>query len=176
MERSVLAPPNSGRPTRSCSEDAVIGRTWRESRAVVLLGTVCTVAGGLLAAVSRPLDIGLGPWASAFLVLVGGMAPIGLMVGQSLLATAPVPSHLRRGEFASWYAGVAATLAGAFVGGPVLTTLGAVLLAVALALFLAGTRSHDRRRRFWWGMYRALIVVVLAGAPIGAVLAWVRQG
>ncbi len=171
-----MAPASSGRPTRSCSDDAVIGRTWRESRAVVLVGTVCTVAGGLLAAVSRPLDIGLGPWASAFLVLVGGMAPIGLMVGQSLLATAPVPARLRRGEITSWYAGVAATLVGSFVAGPAVTTLGAVLLAVALALFLAGTRSQGRERRFWRGIYRALVVVVLAGAPIGAVLAWVRHG
>ncbi len=141
----------------------------------MVAGTTCTIAGGLLAAASRPLDIGLGPWASAFLVLVGGMAPIGLMVGQSLLAASPVSARLRRGELAFWYAGVAATLVGSFVGGPAVTTLGAVLLAVALALFLAGTRSQDQERRLWRGMYRALVVVVLAGAPIGSVLAWVRH-
>ena len=47
---------------------------WSVVGPFVLVGSVCIVAGGLVAAVSRPSGFELGSWLAAYLVLVGGVA------------------------------------------------------------------------------------------------------
>jgi hypothetical protein len=149
---------------------------WPAMRPFVLVGTASVVAGGLVAAVTRPLDLELGSWLAAFLVLVGGVAQIALGAGQAWLAGG-LPSNRRLvGEAIAWNAGLAATIAGSLLGLPVLTSAGGVATAIALVLFLNGTRMWGSGPRWVAVSYRTVLVVVLVSTPVGLVLAWMRNG
>jgi hypothetical protein len=133
------------------------------------------VAGGLVAAVARPLDLELGSWLAAFLVLVGGVAQIALGAGQAWLCDERPPRRQRDREAVGWNVGVAATVAGSLAAVPVLTSVGGVTMAVALVLFLHGTRASDSGPRWALVSYRAVLVVVLVSTPVGLALAWARH-
>ena len=151
------------------------------ARPFVVVGAVAVVAGGAVAAVTRPTGFELGPWLAAFLVLVGGVAQIALGAGQAWVADRVPASATVRSELAVWNVGLAATMAGSLLPAPLLTALGAVAVLIALALFLSATRPHldaaaavaPRWARI---LYPLGIVVVLISTPIGLVLSWTRHG
>ena len=87
---SVEAAPAGPEPAAPPLAEVVAAR-WSTIMPFVVVGTTCTIAGGLVTAVSRPTDFGHGPWLAAYLVLVGGVGQIGLGAGQALL-TGGVPS------------------------------------------------------------------------------------
>ena len=69
---------------------------WPAMRAFVVLGAVAIVAGGLIAAVTRPSGFAEGPWLAAYLVLVGGvaltsLAPRRAAARKPLVREVPVP-------------------------------------------------------------------------------------
>jgi hypothetical protein len=161
-------------PAVTTAEPELLAR-WRDAQVFVVVGVTWTTVGGLAAAVTRPLGWELGSWTAAFLVLVGGMAQVGLGVGQAWMGEVHPPARLRTTELVAWNAGVVLTVAGTFAGQPPVTSLGGVALAVALGSFLVATRERSARARGWQVAYRALVAVVLISIPIGLALSWLRH-
>jgi hypothetical protein len=145
-------------------------------RPFIVIGVASVVVGGLVAAVTRPLDLELGSWLAAFLVLVGGVAQIALGAGQGWLSGDRPPMRHIAGEVIAWNLGLAATITGSLVALPAVTSAGGVATAVALVLFLYGTRASASEPRWAVVAYRAILIIVLVSTPIGLVLAWVRHG
>ena len=155
--------------------------SWRPSLPAFVVGAVCVVAGGLVAAVTGPLALVHGSWAAAYLVLVAGVAQIALAGGQALLARHPVSRRLMLMEFAGWNLGNAAVIAGTLWGAELLVNFGGALLVVALGALLVATRSgsgqvdavaHGRRMALL--AVRALVALLLVSIPVGLWLAHVR--
>ncbi|MEO5743625.1 MAG: hypothetical protein ABIQ53_03415 [Terracoccus sp.] len=168
-------PPDAAPP-------ASAGRaSWWPYLAAFVVGAVCVVAGGLVAAVTGPLALVHGSWAAAYLVLVAGVAQIALAGGQSLLARHPVSHRLLLVEFAGWNLGNAAVIAGTLWGAALLVNLGGALLVVALGALLVATRSGPggvdevaRGQRVALLSVRALVALLLISIPVGLSLAHVR--
>ena len=154
--------------------DEMIDR-WPSVRPFLLIGSLCTMAGGLVAAVTRPTGFVLGSWTAAFLVLVGGVAQIALGAGQGWLAYRPPPIRRVRAEVALWNLGVGATIVGTLTGTPIVTTAAGCALVVALGLFIATTKAPNSTRRLGRVAFRAVASVVLVSIPIGLGLAWSRH-
>lgn len=114
-------------------------------RAAVLpfaaFGVACVIAGGLVAAVTAPAPTEHASWSAAYLVLVAGVAQIGLGAGQALLAAGAPSGRLLAAEFAAFNAGNAAVIAGTVLRVPPVVDAGGVLLVVSLALLLHAVRG-----------------------------------
>lgn len=149
---------------------------WAAVGLFVMIGSVCIVVGGLVAAVTRPTGFELGSWLAAYLVLVGGVAQIALGGGQAWLADDPPAPVAIRAEVAAWNAGVVATAVGTLTGAPIVTTFGGVASVVALVLFLAGVRRAGSAPSWARVLYRAVAAIVLISTPVGLALAWARHG
>lgn len=154
--------------------DDLIAR-WPAARPFVVVGSVCTIAGGLVAAVTRPTGFEPGSWLAAYLVLVGGVAQIALGVGQAWLAGEPPRQAEVRAEVVTWNLAVASTVAGTLVPAPILTTLGGIATVVALGRFLAGVRTVGVASRTARTLYRGFAAIVLVSTPVGLALAWIRH-
>jgi len=142
----------------------------------LVIGSSSIVAGGLVAAVTRPTGFDLGPWVAAFLVLVVGVAQIALGAGQAWLADQrPRPVTTRR-ELIAWNLGILATLVGSLQGAPVVTSAGGLVTVVALAWFLGPVWASTSGPRWARLVYRAGVAVLLVSAPIGVLLAWTGSG
>jgi hypothetical protein len=149
---------------------------WPAVRPFLLVGAACIVAGGIVAAVTRPTGFGEGSWLAAYLVLVTGVAQIALGAGQAWLSAGVPTRRLALRELVAWNAGVAAVIAGTLIGAPLLTTLGGLASLVALALFLGGVRRTGVVPAWAALGYRGVAVIVLVSIPVGLVLAWLRHG
>lgn len=136
------------------------------------VGTASIVAGGLVAAVTRPTHFELGPWVAAFLVLVVGVAQIALGAGQAWLADRQPSSAVIGIELLTWNVGAAGTLVGQLIEVPILTTTGAVATIVAVAFFLQATNTSKSGPRRALRTYRAVAAIILVSTPIGVFLAW----
>ena len=158
----------------SLSEE--LAQRWPAVRPFAVAGSVCIVAGGLVAAVTRPTDFDAGSWVAAYLVLVGGVAQIALGAGQGWLARVPPGGSAVRGEAVTWNLAVILTIWGTLAELPALTTGGAVLSTASLALFLAGTRATRPTAPLVRAAYRGVVAIILVSAPVGVALAWIRHG
>lgn len=152
----------------------------------LVVGGIGIIGGGLVAAVADPLHLTRGAWAVAYLVLVVGVAQIGLGVLQERLAARPVSARLRTGQLVTWNVGNAAVLGGTLAAAPFVVDAGGLLLVVALALFLVSQRavgpgnsgpaplpSHGRSRghRSAVWVFRGLVILLLVSIPVGLILA-----
>jgi hypothetical protein len=155
--------------------DRVVAR-WPGVRPFVVVGFLSTIVGGVTAAVTRPTGFELGSWLAAFLVLVGGVAQIALGIGQAWLSDQPPSPASLRAEVITWNVGMAATIAGSLLAAPAVTTLGGVVFAVALCVFLRSVPRSGASPRWARLLYRWLVAVVLLSTPVGLVLAWIRHG
>lgn len=174
LRTDPLTTPSEGRDERAAMVDEMIAR-WPSVRPFLLIGSLCTIAGGLVAAVTRPTGFVLGSWTAAFLVLVGGVAQIALGAGQGWLAYQPPPIRRVRVEVAFWNLGVGATIVGTLTGTPIVTTAAGCALVVALGLFIATTKAPNSTRRSGRVVFRAVAGIVLVSIPIGLGLAWSRH-
>ena len=147
---------------------------WSAASPFVAIGTACVVAGGLVAAAVATAPSELGSWAAAYLVLVGGVAQVGLGAGPALLAPRPPGRRAVAAELAAWNAGNVAVLAGTLLGAAWLADAGGAALVVALALALAGVRGAVRQPSWPLHLYQALIALVLASIPVGLMIAAVH--
>ncbi|MGH8918722.1 MAG: hypothetical protein ACRDZY_11725 [Acidimicrobiales bacterium] len=140
--------------------------------AFVGLGTLCVIAGGLVAAANGLAPSAHGSWAAAYLVLVAGVAQVALGAGQRFLgAQSLAPWASVGGELGSWNLGNAAVITGTLLGLQTLTYAGSGLLVVALGLFALTTR-HSRPPRPWFlAAYRAVVAALAISVPVGVVLA-----
>lgn len=148
---------------------------WRAMRTFVLVGSIAIIGGGLVAAITGPAALAAGAWAAAYLVLVVGVAQIGLGVGQALLA-ADVPSigH-RRWQFVLFNLGNLGVLAGTVVEIVALVMAGGAIVLVSLRLFFAAIGlSREHRRHLM--VYRLLVAVIALSIPIGLTMSFLRHG
>lgn len=144
-------------------------KQWEIAKSFVAIGSLCIVAGGLVAAMTASVPSDKGAWAAAYLVLVAGVAQLALGGGQAWLATDPPSPRVVAAELVSFTIGNAGVLAGTLLGVQWLVDAGGVVLAVALLLVL---RGGTRWRHGWvLGVYQTLIVFVLMSIPVGLVLA-----
>lgn len=134
---------------------------------------VCTIAGGLVAAVTAHAPTRSASWASAYLVLVGGVATLGLAMGRGILSPDRVPGGRLTGELATWLAGNALVVIGTLAELTWLVDVGGALLVAALALVALGVRG-GRGPGWLQGLFAALVAVLLVSIPVGLFLARLR--
>jgi hypothetical protein len=147
---------------------------WRSSTPLFAAGGAAIVAGGLAAAVTGPTEWGHGSWTAAFLVLVMGVAQIGLGAGQARLAAAPPSMDLAVRQCALWNGGGLAVIAGTLLTAPVAVSIGSAALFAALGLSAFAVRRTGEKSALLL-LYRTLLIVLLVSIPIGTALAWVRH-
>lgn len=136
-----------------------------------LIGFVTIAAGGLLAAFSARRPSRLVLWATAYLVLVAGLAQAGLAYGWSQLL--PDSAMLPRIAMVIFDLGNAMVIAGTIKRyrkqntGHTVQFGGLFLLAAMIMLLLAQNYASFSWTLVW---YLAIIAVILIGMPIGLVL------
>ena len=140
------------------------------------VGMACIVVGGLVAAITRPTGFAAGPWVAAYLVLVAGVAQVGLGTGQALLSAQPPTGRTTAWELVAWNAGNGAVLAGTLASTPPAVTIGGIALFGALALFLHGVRRPRPGSTGWLAGYRLLAGAIAVSIPVGVVLSVLRHG
>ena len=143
-----------------------------------VIGVLCVIAGGLLAAATAPAPSEHTTWAAAYLVLVGGVAQAGLGSGQAMF-TARISTPVLAGQVAGWNLGNAAVLAGTLLGITALVDLGGALLVVTLGLLAGGLippgiRPVSGTKRWCLYGYRLLVLILFVSIPVGLVLAQIR--
>lgn len=115
-----------------------------------------------------------GSWVAAFLVLVTGVAQIGIGAGQAHLApVAPSVTFIRR-ECAVWNLSCAAVIAGTLLSSPATVSIGSLFLLAGLGMATFAVRGTASEHPLLLP-YRALLILLLASTPVGIALSWVRQ-
>ena len=141
-------------------------------RAGIAWGFACVALGGLVAAVTGPLELEKGSWLAAYLVLVAGLAQI-VLAGQrqyfDAVAAGTTGFHLR---VTLWAGGSLLVMAGSLAHAPFVVDAGGAALVVALAAALWNVRSA--RRRGLAQLAGAFYAVLLVSIPVGLVLAHLR--
>lgn len=168
-------------PARSAASDTARWyhsprQTWL--RPFLVAGIACVVGGGLLAAATAYMTTQKTAWATAYLVLVGGVAQIGLGAAVAWLAPR-ADRRLAWWSFAGWNIGNAGVLTGQLAGILLLTDVGTGVLVVSLALVLVAARSRHAAagaptvppHPAVLHLFRALVVLLAVTMPIGVVLA-----
>ena len=155
------------------ADESGVRRSGRPGPAGVL-GTVSVVAGGLVAAVTGPLQLAHGSWAAAYLVLINGVAQVALGKAQAALAPRAPSRAVLAAQLAAWNLGGAAVIGGTLVRMPLIVDVGGLLLVIALALMVRTVRGRTTAPRWALWTYRLLLIIVLVSIPIGLVLAHIR--
>jgi hypothetical protein len=153
--------------------------------ALTVLGVVCVVLGGLVAAVTAPLDLTHGSWAAAYLVLVGGVTQYAMGQARRMRPESVQPRAWGWAQVAAWNAGNVVVIVATVAAQPWLVDVGSAVLVAALAVALHAARTASVEAAVpdgpWaptlvdWG-YRVLLVVLLVSVPVGMVLAQLRHG
>lgn len=142
------------------------------------LGTGFVILGGLIAAVTSPLNLEKGSWLAAYLVLVFG-------VPQYALGRIFPQQRSTRTSFAMlavWNIGNAAVVAGTYLATPFITDAGGVLILIALvaALRLQLRARHNDSASSFHSILRWLLiiftVILIVSIPVGLTLAHLRAG
>ncbi len=150
-----------------------IRERWGSARIFVVAALLAIVAGGLVAALSRPLGWGHGPWAAAYLVLVAGTAQFGLGAGQAWLAPMSLSRRLVITEFLAFNFGNALVIVGTLLSRALLVDAGAGLLIAALVLFIVAmryTKQHQTAPGWARLAYLMLVFILLVSIPVGVML------
>lgn len=137
------------------------------------IGTVSVVAGGLVAAVTSPLQLAHGSWLAAYLVLVAGVGQCA-MAAVRLLATTVGDSVRGWLQTAAWNLGNLLVMGGTFMSSPWMVDAGGLLCVVGIALALLHSRLVRDGRLVW--AYRIVLAVMLVSVPIGLVVSQLRHG
>ena len=140
------------------------------ARALTALGALGVVAGGLVAAVTGPMDWTKGSWAAAYLVLVVGVAQY--VMGR-FRAVDDGDDRAGWVQLAGWNLGSALVIGGTLVTTPLLVDGGSVLLVVALVLALRARVARVPPAAAL--AYRALLLVLAISIPVGMVLSHLRS-
>lgn len=145
-------------------------RRWAAASPFALVGMACIMGGGLLAAVTAHAPSEHSSWTAAYLVLVGGVAQIGLGLGSAVLAPR-IPSRVSHlAILALWNIGNALVIAGVLASLNVLVDTGGIALVIALVVALRTIRHSPGpvllRRTYW-----LLALILGVSIPTGLVLA-----
>lgn len=151
--------------------------SWGEARGPLLLSILSLmwiISGGLVAALTGPLDLAHGSWSAAYQVLVGGVLQAGLGVAQYALVTERPSTATLVAELLGWNIGSLAVIAGTVMAMPLIVDAGGLMLVVTLVLLIRAVRSRDRGPAWALWTYRILLTLTLCSIPIGLVLAHLR--
>ncbi|MGH3733713.1 MAG: hypothetical protein ACRDVC_10155 [Acidimicrobiales bacterium] len=140
----------------------------RPSLIFVVVGAALIVAGGFVAAAGGEAPSKQLSWAAAYLVLVCGVAQLGLGGGRALMTPRQLNTKLIAWQFITFNLGNAGVLVGTLVGVLSLLYVGSAFLLLALALFARAARGT--RERGWVFLYWAFILVLAVSVPVGAAL------
>lgn len=143
---------------------------------MLIAGAASVVAGGLVAAVTGPTGWGDGSWVAAFLVLVAGVAQLGIGSGQAHLAVTTPTVALGTAQVVMWNVGCATVIAGTLLSSPATVAVGSAPLVATLVMSMVALRDRPGARRSVVLLgYRLLLLVVLVSVPIGVALAFARR-
>ena len=143
---------------------------------MVITGAAAIVAGGLIAAVTGPLDLTHGSWLAAYLVLVAGVGQY--VMGRARTWHPSVPGQLDWSQVAAWNLGNAAVVGGTLTGVPSIVDGGSVLLVAALVIAAYRARpgaATPGPASIQWG-YRIMLAVLAVSIPVGILLSHLRHG
>lgn len=145
---------------------------WRPALPFAALGASYVVLGGLVAAVGYSADWDRAAWASAFLVLVGGVAQVVLGGGAVALAAAQPPRKGFLLRIALWNIGTLVVLAGGLAEQVVVVAIGGLVLLGGLVVSLKSARCGGRRVHARWAQlgYDGFVVFLLASIGVGVAL------
>lgn len=145
--------------------------TDRPGATMRFAGFAAIVVGGLVAAVSDPLDLYRGSWLAGYLVLVAGAAQVAMGAARHVQNR----QSSRRGwtQFGCWNAGSASVVLGTLNSLPALVDVGSAFLVASLALAITATRNPPVRS--WLPAYRVLLGILAVSIPIGVVLSHLRH-
>ena len=138
-------------------------------------GSISIVAGGLVAAVTGPTQWDHGSWVAAFLVLVAGVAQIGIAAGQSHLADTSMTRTFASVECILWNTACGTIVVGTLFSNPAIVSIGSALLMAALGMSVYAISRSSGRHPQLLVLYRALLTVLLVSIPIGIALSWTRH-
>lgn len=130
------------------------------------------MGGGLVAALTSPLDLPKGSWLAAYLVLVGGVAQCTIGRTQEALAPDSVPRKLWQMQYTGWNVGSLLVIVGSLTGEPYVVDVGGLLLLSALVIAVWVTRNAAASFLLW--AYRAVLLLLVASMPVGLALAHLR--
>lgn len=147
-----------------------VERVGRQIAPALVIALASTIAGGLVAAVTARTASEKASWAAAYLVLVGGVATLGLALGRGFLSADRASGRSLAAELTVWVVGNALVFAGTLVDLTWLVDVGGALLVIALVLVVLGVR-HGAGPRWARGVFTALVVILLVSIPTGLVLA-----
>lgn len=175
------ASSGAGEPDAESAEQDHLGRRPLPSWAMIILGYGCIIAGGLVAAVTGPLALADGSWLAAYLVLVGGIAQLGLGWVPGILARSDAGDPGGWIPAVAWNLGNALVITGTLSGHPLGVDAGSVLLIVALLMALMQLRGWRQSgmtqpaavRLLGWA-YAAVLLLLVVSIPVGIVLAHLR--
>ena len=138
-------------------------------RALLTLGALCVVLGGLVAAATGPLDWAKGSWAAAYLVLVVGVTQYVMGWMHRDRDDRDVPGWT---QLAAWNVGSLLVIGGTLAATPLVVDLGSVLLVLALVLGALATRSRSGGVVL---AHRAMLLVLAVSIPVGIMLSHLRN-
>lgn len=140
----------------------------------LIAGIAYTIAGGMLAAATAFTTTEKTAWATAYIVLIGGVVQVAL--GAALATLAPeADARWKWGIFALFNLGNVGVLAGQLGGAVLLTDVATVLLALSLVGALAattrGAAGASQAHRKLLLAFRILLVFLAVSMVTGVVLA-----
>ena len=177
-------PTNPPVPSLSATSPSGRRRGSPPSPATILttIGVCSVVLGGLVAAVTGPLDLAHGSWLAAYLVLVGGVAQCAM--GQARFRRPQVILPRRSwAQIGCWNVGNAVVIGGTLAGEPLAVDVGSALLVIALAIAFHAARPSAEATGSAAGemsalvghAYRVLLLVLAVSIPVGVALAHLRH-
>lgn len=146
----------------------------RSAAPFVVIGVVAVVVGGLVAAVTAPAGWTHGSWAAAYLVLVTGVAQVGLGAAQAAAVVTPPVGVRRSIELVGWNVGSALVILGTLLTSPPVVVVGSALLVVALVAFALVVREPAAGPPWVRIALLLLALVLLVSIPVGVVLSVLR--
>lgn len=144
----------------------------RVGRTGFALGVALIIVGGLVAAVTGPLELPKGSWLAAYLVLVAGVAQCCLAAQHRVLGTTDASAARLGATLAGWNLGNLLVIVGTFTAAPIVVDVGGILLLVALVAAMAATWAHRTLARAV--AYRVVLAALIISIPIGLTLAHLR--
>lgn len=138
----------------------------------LVCGGVAIVTGGIAAAVTGPTGWQDGSWVAAYLILVVGVAQIGLGAGQALLSTRTPSLRTIRCEYTLWNGGSLLVIAGTLLAAPSVVTVGGLVIVGVLAILTHTVRTGGSDGGWPLRAFQGLLIVLLVSTTIGIALSW----
>lgn len=153
---------------------------WSPATPFVVGSAFAVVAGGLVAAVTGPMALARGSWLAAFLVLVLGVAQLGLLWGLAELAESPRSRREIARAAVPWNLGGVLVMAGTLAGSVWVVAVGSAMVLFALGVCdrMVTTRAvpdRSRRGHRLVQLYRAVVLTLSASVGVGMLLSVLRH-